>query len=97
MCGFFTAVIYILNEVVLFGFQIREEDKDPVYLYFERMMTCARIRAYERKKEGKKQQKDLYICNSENCTEKEHDPEHQNLKKEVCGMEKDTEKSEGKI
>ncbi|XP_075783283.1 MAX gene-associated protein isoform X8 [Pelodiscus sinensis] len=73
---------------------IREEDKDPVYLYFERMMTCARIRAYERKKEGKKQQKDLYICNSENCTEKEHDPEHQNLKKEVCGMEKDTEKSE---
>ncbi|XP_075783284.1 MAX gene-associated protein isoform X9 [Pelodiscus sinensis] len=75
---------------------IREEDKDPVYLYFERMMTCARIRAYERKKEGKKQQKDLYICNSENCTEKEHDPEHQNLKKEVCGMEKDTEKSEEK-
>ncbi|XP_075783292.1 MAX gene-associated protein-like isoform X6 [Pelodiscus sinensis] len=74
---------------------IREEDKDPVYLYFERMMTCARIRAYERKKEGKKQQKDLYICNSENCTEKKHDPEHQNLKKEVCGMEKDTEKSEG--
>ncbi|XP_075783291.1 MAX gene-associated protein-like isoform X5 [Pelodiscus sinensis] len=73
---------------------IREEDKDPVYLYFERMMTCARIRAYERKKEGKKQQKDLYICNSENCTEKKHDPEHQNLKKEVCGMEKDTEKSE---
>ncbi|XP_075783289.1 MAX gene-associated protein-like isoform X3 [Pelodiscus sinensis] len=75
---------------------IREEDKDPVYLYFERMMTCARIRAYERKKEGKKQQKDLYICNSENCTEKKHDPEHQNLKKEVCGMEKDTEKSEEK-
>uniref|UniRef100_A0A8C6YYC9 MAX dimerization protein MGA n=1 Tax=Nothoprocta perdicaria TaxID=30464 RepID=A0A8C6YYC9_NOTPE len=40
---------------------IREEDKDPVYLYFESMMTCARVRAYERKREEKKQQKDQ--CN----------------------------------
>ncbi|XP_031449393.1 MAX gene-associated protein isoform X4 [Phasianus colchicus] len=37
---------------------IREEDKDPVYLYFESMMTCARVRAYEPGKEEKKQQKD---------------------------------------
>ncbi|KAM7164101.1 MAX gene-associated protein isoform 4-T5 [Macrochelys suwanniensis] len=72
---------------------IRDEDKDPVYLYFERMMTCARVRAYECKREGKKQQKDPYICNSNNCTEKEHDPEHQTLKKELCEMEKDTDKS----
>lgn len=27
-------------------FQVREEDKDPVYLYFESMMTCARVREY---------------------------------------------------
>ncbi|KAB5539873.1 hypothetical protein PHYPO_G00094200 [Pangasianodon hypophthalmus] len=26
--------------------QVREEDKDPVYLYFESMMTCARVREY---------------------------------------------------
>ncbi|OXB70478.1 UNVERIFIED_CONTAM: hypothetical protein H355_012076, partial [Colinus virginianus] len=38
---------------------IREEDKDPIYLYFESMMTCARVRVYERGKEEKKQQKDL--------------------------------------
>uniref|UniRef100_A0A452U6D0 MAX gene-associated protein n=1 Tax=Ursus maritimus TaxID=29073 RepID=A0A452U6D0_URSMA len=34
---------------------IREEDKDPVYLYFESMMTCARVRVYERKKEEQRQ------------------------------------------
>ncbi|KAK2103764.1 hypothetical protein P7K49_017620 [Saguinus oedipus] len=34
---------------------IREEDKDPVYLYFESMMTCARVRVYERKKEDQRQ------------------------------------------
>ncbi|XP_039394072.1 MAX gene-associated protein isoform X5 [Mauremys reevesii] len=72
---------------------IRDEDKDPVYLYFERMMTCARVRAYECKREEKKQQKDPYICNSNNRTGKEHDPEHQTLKKELCEMEKDTDKS----
>ncbi|XP_065610893.1 MAX gene-associated protein isoform X6 [Cyrtonyx montezumae] len=38
---------------------IREEDKDPIYLYFESMMTCARVRVYERGKEEKKQQKEL--------------------------------------
>ncbi|XP_022542629.2 MAX gene-associated protein isoform X2 [Astyanax mexicanus] len=26
--------------------QLREEDKDPVYLYFESRMTCARVREY---------------------------------------------------
>uniref|UniRef100_A0A8C3BDX6 MAX gene-associated protein n=1 Tax=Cairina moschata TaxID=8855 RepID=A0A8C3BDX6_CAIMO len=37
---------------------IREEDKDPVYLYFESMMTCARVRVYEPGKDEKRQQKD---------------------------------------
>ncbi|XP_071894857.1 MAX gene-associated protein isoform X6 [Anas platyrhynchos] len=37
---------------------IREEDKDPVYLYFESMMTCARVRVYEHGKDEKRQQKD---------------------------------------
>ncbi|XP_048803578.1 MAX gene-associated protein isoform X7 [Lagopus muta] len=37
---------------------IREEDKDPIYLYFESMMTCARVRVYEPGKEEKNQQKD---------------------------------------
>ncbi|XP_074853143.1 MAX gene-associated protein isoform X2 [Carettochelys insculpta] len=72
---------------------IREEDKDPVYLYFERMMTCARVRAYEPKKEEKKQQKDPFISNLDNCTGKEHDPGHETLNKEHCEMEKDADKS----
>lgn len=29
--------------------QIREEDKDPVYKYFESMMTCARVREFNSK------------------------------------------------
>nr|XP_056706886.1 MAX gene-associated protein-like [Euleptes europaea] len=48
---------------------IREEDKDPVYLYFESMMTCARVRIYECKMQEKKQQKCLQ--NSEKHIEKE--------------------------
>ncbi|XP_054827941.1 MAX gene-associated protein-like isoform X2 [Eublepharis macularius] len=58
---------------------IREEDKDPVYLYFESMMTCARVRIYERKMQEKKQQKCLQ--NSEKYIEKEH-PGLQPLKME---------------
>lgn len=49
--------------------QIREEDKDPVYLYFESMMTCARVRIYERKKQEKKQQQKCQL-NSEQNIEK---------------------------
>ncbi|XP_077178915.1 MAX gene-associated protein-like isoform X2 [Paroedura picta] len=48
---------------------IRDEDKDPVYLYFESMMTCARVRIYERKMQEEKQQKCLQ--NSEKHIEKE--------------------------
>lgn len=57
----FINLVHMQNgEVVFFFFlvQIREEDKDPVYLYFESMMTCARVRVYEPGKEEKKQQKD---------------------------------------
>ncbi|XP_019374599.1 PREDICTED: MAX gene-associated protein isoform X6 [Gavialis gangeticus] len=77
---------------------IREEDKDPVYLYFESMMTCARVRAYEHKVEEKKQQKNQNISNLKNCSIKEslgNDSEHQSPKRETCEMEKDTDKSEG--
>lgn len=59
---------------------IREEDKDPVYLYFESMMTCARVRVYERKKEERRQTSPLpspsfqhqSSCHSspENCSAK---------------------------
>ncbi|XP_019374597.1 PREDICTED: MAX gene-associated protein isoform X4 [Gavialis gangeticus] len=78
---------------------IREEDKDPVYLYFESMMTCARVRAYEHKVEEKKQQKNQNISNLKNCSIKEslgNDSEHQSPKRETCEMEKDTDKSEEK-
>ncbi|XP_059675228.1 MAX gene-associated protein isoform X2 [Gavia stellata] len=73
---------------------IREEDKDPVYLYFESMMTCARVRAYERKREEKKQQKDK--SDSQNSSIKEHEPELQSSEKATCEIDKDTDKSGGK-
>ncbi|XP_055571101.1 MAX gene-associated protein isoform X7 [Falco cherrug] len=70
---------------------IREEDKDPVYLYFESMMTCARVRAYERKKEEKKQPKDK--SDSQSSSIKDHEPELQSPEKATCEAEKDTDKS----
>ncbi|XP_066486947.1 MAX gene-associated protein isoform X3 [Tiliqua scincoides] len=68
---------------------IREEDKDPVYLYFESKMTCARVRIYEHKKQEKKQQQKC-LLNSEQNTEKEHNPEPQPPK-----MEEDKESGSG--
>ncbi|KAM9292062.1 MAX gene-associated protein isoform 6-T7 [Morus bassanus] len=70
---------------------IREEDKDPVYLYFESMMTCARVRAYERRREEKKQQKDK--SDSRNSSIKEHEPELQSPEKATCEIDKDADKS----
>ncbi|XP_075008213.1 MAX gene-associated protein isoform X11 [Calonectris borealis] len=70
---------------------IREEDKDPVYLYFESMMTCARVRAYERRREEKKQQKDK--SDSQSSSMKEHEPELQSPEKATCEIDRDTDKS----
>nr|XP_008102517.1 PREDICTED: MAX gene-associated protein isoform X2 [Anolis carolinensis] len=64
---------------------IREEDKDPVYLYFESMMTCARIRVYTRKVQEKKQHQKCPPSSDEQI-EKEHPPEVQPTK-----IEKDKE------
>ncbi|XP_042322595.1 MAX gene-associated protein isoform X2 [Sceloporus undulatus] len=60
---------------------IREEDKDPVYLYFESMMTCARVRTYTRKTQEKKHQQKC-LPSSEKPIEKEHHPELQPIKTE---------------
>ncbi|XP_070613469.1 MAX gene-associated protein isoform X2 [Erythrolamprus reginae] len=64
---------------------IREEDKDPIYLYFESMMTCARVRIYERKVQEKDQQGNCPL-NCEKHVEKEHDADPQPLK---IGEDKD--------
>ncbi|XP_027725703.1 MAX gene-associated protein isoform X8 [Vombatus ursinus] len=77
---------------------IREEDKDPVYLYFESMMTCARVRVYERKLEEGEQPSPLRqqsSCQSitKNYSAKEHDSEHQPMKQNTYEMEKDIDKS----
>ncbi|XP_032545648.1 MAX gene-associated protein isoform X8 [Chiroxiphia lanceolata] len=70
---------------------IREEDKDPVYVYFESLMTCARVRVYEYKREEKKQQKDK--SDSQSCSIKqEHEPELQSPEKATCEVDKDTNK-----
>ncbi|XP_055990450.1 MAX gene-associated protein isoform X5 [Sorex fumeus] len=85
---------------------IREEDKDPVYLYFESMMTCARVRVYERRKEEQKkssplpsppfQPQDSCHSNPEDCSTKEPDSEQQSLKPVTCDLEDDSDKSQGK-
>ncbi|XP_030337922.1 MAX gene-associated protein isoform X6 [Strigops habroptila] len=71
---------------------IREEDKDPVYLYFESMMTCARVRPYERRREEKKQQKDKSDSQSPSVKQ-EPEPEPQPPEKTTCEADKDTDKS----
>ncbi|XP_065542945.1 MAX gene-associated protein isoform X5 [Lathamus discolor] len=71
---------------------IREEDKDPVYLYFESMMTCARVRVYERKREEKKQQKDKSDSKSPRVKQ-EPEPDPQPPEKATCEADKDTDKS----
>uniref|UniRef100_A0ABI7XRG1 MAX dimerization protein MGA n=1 Tax=Felis catus TaxID=9685 RepID=A0ABI7XRG1_FELCA len=83
---------------------IREEDKDPVYLYFESMMTCARVRVYERKKEEQRQpspspspslqQQGSCQSSPENCSVKEPDSEQQPLKPVTCDLEDDSDKSQ---
>ncbi|XP_058688610.1 MAX gene-associated protein isoform X3 [Poecile atricapillus] len=71
---------------------IREEDKDPVYVYFESLMTCARVRAYEHRREDKKQQKDR--SDSQSCSVKqEHEPELRSPEKATYEVDKDTNKS----
>nr|XP_047921019.1 MAX gene-associated protein isoform X12 [Anser cygnoides] len=64
---------------------IREEDKDPVYLYFESMMTCARVRVYEPGKEEKKQHKDQKDSQSSFITM--YEQELQSSKKESSKKE----------
>ncbi|XP_042635293.1 MAX gene-associated protein isoform X5 [Catharus ustulatus] len=71
---------------------IREEDKGPVYMYFESLMTCARVRAYEHRREEKKQQKDK--CDLQSCSIKqEPEPELLSPEKASCEVDKDTNKS----
>ncbi|XP_021389158.2 MAX gene-associated protein isoform X2 [Lonchura striata] len=68
---------------------IREEDKDPVYVYFESLMTCARVRPYEHRREEKKQKKDK--SDSQSCSIKqEHEPELPSPEKAACEVDKDT-------
>ncbi|MBN3298723.1 MGAP protein, partial [Amia calva] len=72
---------------------IRDEDKDPVYLYFESMMTCARVREYVHKHS---ETQPCCPCKSRLCSGKEDDPYHRfmetspgtNIKKLVMLKEK---------
>ncbi|KAM6202016.1 MAX gene-associated protein [Rhynchocyon petersi] len=84
---------------------IREEDKDPIYLYFESLMTCARVRVYERKKEQKQpspspsppfQQQRICRSSAEDCSTKELDSEQDPLKEVICELGNDSDKSQEK-
>ncbi|XP_009868613.1 PREDICTED: MAX gene-associated protein [Apaloderma vittatum] len=73
---------------------IRDEDKDPIYLYFESMMTCARVRPYEYKREERKRKKvknELQICSI-----KEPKTEVQTPEKAASEVDKDTGKAREK-
>ncbi|XP_010152629.1 PREDICTED: MAX gene-associated protein [Eurypyga helias] len=72
---------------------VREEDKDPVYLYFESMMTCARVRAYERRRGDRKLQKDRSDSQSSSTSIKEQEPELQSPEKATSETDKTTDKS----
>uniref|UniRef100_W5N164 MAX gene-associated protein n=1 Tax=Lepisosteus oculatus TaxID=7918 RepID=W5N164_LEPOC len=48
---------------------VTEEEKDPVYLYFESMMTCARVRHYAHKRA---QSQPLCACRSVLCSGRQH-------------------------
>ncbi|XP_014805782.1 PREDICTED: MAX gene-associated protein [Calidris pugnax] len=67
---------------------IREEDKDPVYLYFESMMTCARVRAYEHRRKQQKEKSD-----SQSFSVKERELQLQFPAKAACEVDKDRDKS----
>nr|KAF6501386.1 MAX dimerization protein MGA [Molossus molossus] len=70
------------------------------------MMTCARVRVYERKKEEQRQltpspspsfqQPSSYHSSPENCSAKEPDAEQQPLKPITCDLEDDSDKSQEK-
>ncbi|XP_068017516.1 MAX gene-associated protein isoform X6 [Melanerpes formicivorus] len=70
---------------------IREEDKDPVYLYFESMMTCARVRPNEHKRTEKRQQK--VKSDAQSSSVKEHEPELQPPEKATGEADKEPEKA----
>ncbi|XP_075387440.1 MAX gene-associated protein isoform X3 [Tenrec ecaudatus] len=81
---------------------IREEDKDPVYLYFESMMTCARVRVYERTKRKHPslptspsfpQQRSCHSSPGDYSL-KEPDSEQQPLKQATCDLENESHKSQ---
>ncbi|XP_045144145.1 MAX gene-associated protein isoform X2 [Echinops telfairi] len=81
---------------------IREEDKDPVYLYFESMMTCARVRMYERKKRKQPSlptspsfpQQSSCHASPGDYSIKEPDSEQQPLKQATSDLENESHKSQ---
>ncbi|KAJ8383864.1 hypothetical protein AAFF_G00214340 [Aldrovandia affinis] len=52
---------------------VQDEDKDPVYRYFESLMTCARVREYMSKPPT---ERPVCSCRSVFCSGKEEDPYH---------------------
>nr|XP_015206324.1 PREDICTED: MAX gene-associated protein isoform X1 [Lepisosteus oculatus] len=61
---------------------VTEEEKDPVYLYFESMMTCARVRHYAHKRA---QSQPLCACRSVLCSGREDDPYHRFMDSKTDG------------
>ncbi|XP_053553797.1 MAX gene-associated protein [Bombina bombina] len=66
---------------------ILPEDMDPVYLYFDSMMTCARVRVYTRKPpEVQLNENEECTCDSSDLCSKEHcskSPKNREKRKEV--------------
>ncbi|XP_029454521.1 MAX gene-associated protein isoform X2 [Rhinatrema bivittatum] len=75
---------------------IRDEDKDPIYRYFESLMTCARVRAYERKSEEQRQRQQLVLCDYNSKLGRDHNFELK-PKKGARDTERETDKSENDL
>ncbi|KAM3918254.1 MAX gene-associated protein [Leptodactylus fuscus] len=64
--------------------------QDPVYMYFDSMMTCARVRTYQRKAPEEKKITDPSICGSD-PTVKEHDLKSSKAREQENEANKDDE------
>ncbi|XP_065819878.1 MAX gene-associated protein [Labrus bergylta] len=73
---------------------IKEEDKSPVYKYFESMMTCARVRGYRSKTPPEVTEPRIPDPETPNPTEEPQDTSSDNLQKHDLSSGKNVHESE---
>ncbi|KAG8449441.1 hypothetical protein GDO86_016191 [Hymenochirus boettgeri] len=64
-----------------------KEDSDPVYMFFDGLMTCARVRIYERKPLEEMAKQEQCICDSSDVNEKDSNSKQCKGREKKRGME----------